>query len=1032
MKKLISTVLTVCLTVSMFISLAISAGVSVTSAAYTSELWVIDGISAALVNGERIELDDGVAPYTYMGNSLTAYLPLSAVVLYTGGAYTVSEEVVTLTREDGNVIVMSADSTEWTFNGTAQPNALMLPVVIKNGEAYLSIGAVLSVFNLNSEKSTLQRFMNTDIGLVILSYGSLSSYSQSYSSLKSQTQTLRHLLYEFPTGDEMYADIEAHAGVDTYPKMHATQDTFDSLRAVYQAENAAASSDANLYVRINRYFAMAEKYFIKYFEYDSESGVTDWREGAYESTKHPYYIYDENGNRLIGKSTYTYTDSETGEEITLTCDGNGKGTGYDEGGRLNDSVNLAAVLPYYAMAWQLTGEERFVDAFYMIGTRLGTWQHWGEGHFLNCADTSTSYARGLDWIWHAFDSEPEKRDELAKILYDLGLSKGALSIQFNYQGKPAWNSATCTFGDTTFTSPSSGAGTWGIVNCNNNWQTVCGTGMISAALVLMSYDEYADTCKSVMSECLANTYKCLHQYAPDGSFIESPGYWGYATRTLFNTLGILNSAAGTDYGYLDAVGLHGSFYFATYICDSTYRAWDYHDGPWSSIRTGSGFISIAAVLYNDANIANFREIMYENCSFDTTEFDLLYYSAELAKDADEELSLDYYGKAIETVTMRSGWEIGSTFTGLHTGANNVSHGDIDSGSFYLDMGGILWIGDEGSENYNVGSYFSNSKRYYYYKKSAEAHNTIVMRDSPNYKTDFKYGGQVFNSQSQTYATITTFKSYGDDGAVAIANMKPQYGSNCTSGRRGIMMTNSRSTVVLQDQISFDSEVSLSWIVNCQRRPDISKDGKTASATLYQGGTKYELRMTLLSDNEELVFEKTGNTTVLPTTVTKENSGNEKASSPDNRLIINADNVTEFNVAVVFELIKHEDEVVGYEFVDMSEWVPTSDEWVKDANSDIDYDEDKGNFDSTEFKYTVADLVGAMSKIEKAENTPERMQAIYNAYLRTTSIDKTNATVTAKIAELQPYLAEYNEYVKRINTSYGKNVVGVVVGGKGDE
>jgi hypothetical protein len=123
------------------------------------------------------------------------------------------------------------------------------------------------------------------------------------------------------------------------------------------------------------------------------------------------------------------------------------------------------------------------------------------------------------------------------------------------------------------------------------------------------------------------------------------------------------------------------------------------------------------------------------------------------------------------------------------------------------------------------------------------------------------------------------------------------------------------------------------------------------------------------DKLRLRFEKTGQTTILPTTITKENSGNAKASSPANRLIINADNVTEFNVAVVFELIKHEQEVVGYEYANMSTWQPVSDEWVKDANSDIDYDNNNDdNFDKTDFNYTVADLVGAMSKIEKAKTT----------------------------------------------------------------
>ena len=38
-----------------------------------------------------------------------------------------------------------------------------------------------------------------------------------------------------------------------------------------------------------------------------------------------------------------------------------------------------------------------------------------------------------------------------------------------------------------------------------------------------------------------------------------------------------------------------------------------------------------------------------------------------------------------------------------------------------------------------------------------------------------------------------------------------------------------------------------------------------------------------------------------------------------------------------------------------------------------------------------------------------------------------ATVIAKIAELQPYLSEYNEYIKALNDAMKDDVVGAVVG-----
>ena len=1024
MKRFISSLLVVCITVSAFLSLAIAGGVSLAAADYTSELWLLDGVSAALVNGEKIELDDGVAPYTYMGNSLTAYLPLSALILYTGATYEVVGNTATVTREDGHTATVTDGETVWSYDGAVNSTEFALPAVFKGSEVYLSIASTLDLFNKGASK-TLVRFMNKNIGLIVLSYNSI-PYSESFSSLDVQIENLRHLLYEYPTGDEIYADIESFSGVGTHPILFADQERFNTLAALYNG-GAQGDEDATLYAWLLSYSTTVEKTFKNYFVL-GEDGTVEWAEGAEERLRHPYYIYDENGNRLVGKSTYTYTDEATGEQITLTPGGSGKGDGYDEGGRLEEGVPIAQAMRDLAFGWQISGEQKYADAVYLLGMQLGTWQHWGEGHFLNCADTAVNFAMGLDWAWHAFDEDTEKRDRLVTILYEYGVMKGYYALQ--YEGKSiSRDTSKYIIKGTTLHYSALSKNSWKIANRTNNWQTVCGSGMIAASLVALGTGEGRDeTCKYVMSECLANTYKCVLQYAPDGSFIESPGYWTYATETFLRSAMMFKMAAGTDYGYLDTVGLQDSFYFANYIGNYEFRSWDYHDGSWSAIRMGSGFMYMASILFDDPNIARFRDNMFSSFNCHVTIFDVLHYDSSLAEGADENLTLDYYGKAIETVTMRSAWEKGATFTGLHVGANNVSHGDIDSGNFYLHMGGVLWVGDEGSEDYNVGSYFSASKRYYYYKKSAEAHSTIVMRESPNYSSDFKYGGQVYNSQSETHATFTKFESHGELGAVAISNMKPQYGSNCISGQRGIMMTNSRNTIVLQDEISFNAEVSLTWVLNIEYLSEISRDGRTAYAALYQDGELKKLRMTLISSDESLRFEKTGQTTILPTTITKENSGNAKASSPANRLIINANNVTEFNVAVVFELIKHEDEVVGYEYANMSTWQPVSDEWVKDANSDIDYDNNNNeNFDKTDFNYTVADLVGAMSKIEKAKTAPERMQAIFNAYLRTTSIDKTNATVIAKIAELQPYLSEYNEYIKALNDAMKDDVVGAVVG-----
>ena len=172
-----------------------------------------------------------------------------------------------------------------------------------------------------------------------------------------------------------------------------------------------------------------------------------------------------------------------------------------------------------------------------------------------------------------------------------------------------------------------------------------------------------------------------------------------------------------------------------------------------------------------------------------------------------------------------------------------------------------------------------------------------------------------------------------------------------------------------------------------------------------------LRASIVSEDETLAFSKQ-NGTVLSDTITKSNSGNERASDPEIRLAIVADNVTEFNCSVVFEIIRHEDEVVGYESVPMTEWTTVSDEWVKDANSDIVYPED-----IVKPKYTLAAFKSIINKINRADSFLERGRYILDSIVYLTDYDKEYAAVVAAVAEYKALVDEYNRQAQELNRAF---------------
>ena len=988
-KKAISLTLAVVMSLIVIASAMIMSGVNVASAAasstYKNELWMLFDNENALVRGQKKHF--GVYPVDFNGDS--AYVPLRVACDYMSATLTVNGDSVKITTKGGTEKLLTVGSTEWTDGGVAK--SLGFGPVVIDGEVYLTILSTNSVLGTKS-------FFHKAMGLVVLSESSM-SYSTSTSSMQTQIDTLGALLFDRPSGETVFGDLASGVGYDTHPRILADQERFDELREIYLNGD---DEYPEFYKAILNYALQGQTLFNTMFDIESDGSVVWASMTVKNSLRQPYYIYDQQGNRLVGVKSYTYED-ENGDLVTVTPGGSELGDGYDYGGRSNVGTHTIK-LKKLAFAWQMTGEQKYAEGFYLLAKELGKWEHWGEGHFLNCADGAVEFAIGFDWIYHAFDDQPQKRDELAEILYEQGLMKGYYSIKED-------TSKLC--------QSSLMSGGWRITNRTNNWQTVCGSGMVVSALALAEYDEYRNNCMFVTETLLGTLEKCLLQYAPDGGYIESPGYWVYGTNTLFIMLAALDSSCGKAYGYYDIVGLHDSCYFAMYITDSDFACWNYHDGGVEKIKRECFYL--ASKAYDDPDLACLRDYMLLERGINFDILDILYFDPALSEGGSSELMLDYYNTGIETVTMRSNWESGANFAGLHVGANNVAHGDIDCGNIYLEMGGVRWIDDCGSENYNVGNYFSggtNGARYKYYRKTLEAHSTILIHSTAS---NMKHG-QIFNGQSSNYAKIDTFKSE-DNGAIAISNMKVQYGSTCSSAYRGLMMTNSRNTVVVQDDITFSSPTSLTAIYAVNYLYEISDDGRTAYARIYLDSEPLVLRLSLISEDETLRFETTkGNETILSTTVTKANSGNELASDPEKRLVIRANSVSEYHVAVVMELIKHEDEVVGYTYTNMENWATVSDEWVKEANKDVAYPETV-----VKPKYGLSNFVSAIAKLEKATTLKERSEIIERTMICLTDYDKENARIQEKVDEFLAYVDAYNEEVALLNAAFEAMFFGWIPG-----
>ncbi len=1087
-KKSTAFTLLLCTVALLILNLGIIMGVDIASAAgFAKELWLKEDYDYVAIGTAATDADNrtwerkrihatktGVTPWIFTNSKgeTDAYIPVAALTGQTEDFdcdYEVVGNTIKITNFNNKLFVMTAGSGEYTKVGVAQ-TPLSEPPLLVDGEPYLNIEGIRAAV-----QGSVKAYINPEMGTVILSKTSFdtSVYNDSYASLKTQVKELSSLLYDLPTAEELYSDIENNIGVATHPKLLVNQTKFNELKAAYEKPGALTEDELKFQNYIRGVISDANYYFAKAFE-ETETGAK-LKAGEEDFFRQPYYLYDENGNRLYGVSEYEMPD---GTVIKLTeywqqaeqwpwQQSSPNGDGYDLGDRSNLDL-VSKFLRFFAFAWQITGENKWVDAFYIAAMEFSKWEHWGEGHYLDCADGAVEFALGFDWIYPAFEAKGAEGEaqlrEMAEALFVLGVEVG-YEAATRQKNTGAGVNVTYTSRLTNVTNENllnrlnnvgdsfsglharvGSGGNWHF-RWTNNWQSVCLSGMIISALAIMEYDDMTDVCAGLIEMLLPRVELSVHHYAPDGSYSESPSYWEYSTRTFMLYLAALESAAGTSYGILDTVGLHESYYFVLNICDNNFYPWNFHDGSRSRINCATFYM--AAKFFDDPNLAKARANMIKDFGIGVEMYDLLFYDEAMLEGEDTELPLDYYGKNIETVTMRSSWDKNGIFAGLHAGANNVVHGDIDSGNFYLATGGYLWFGDRGSENYNIsnfkhGDYFTNKYRYLYYNKSIASHNSLYLLDDQRVPY-----GQAFNSvEKQQYSKFTGGIHSEENGAYAIADLTPSFNPAVntgvtltddkvvtTSGRRGLLFTNSRRTIVVQDEFKFKEAADLIWSAECDNllTDSISEDGRTVYIVGVVDGKRTTLRATLLSDNEDLKFkiitarkepylkysDDTSKKINGGEIVTKTGSGNEKASDPYNRLIIEAFGVTEFNVAVVLEFIEDKREAVGYKYTDMDSWSIRSGEWLDEANKWIEDEK------PPEYKYKRSDIIKAMGQYDAATTAAERLEVVTKLYKIINDINPTLSGVADMIESCKGYIREMNLKIAKVNAAYKADFFGFI-------
>lgn len=340
------------------------------------------------------------------------------------------------------------------------------------------------------------------------------------------------------------------------------------------------------------------------------------------------------------------------------------------------------------------------------------------------------------------------------------------------------------------------------------------------AMALAFANVYPETALRILRNSLRAALPALEAFAPDGGHSEGPAGWETATVALVQLIAMLESACGKDYGLSSFCGFAAAPRFALHM-ETANGAWNLHNGKETPINTAVfGWFS---KKFGNTAYAWLRARDLATGQKPLNVMDLLFYAPQPANAEPPHLPLDSVYRNAGIASFRSGWSNNDTFLALHGGSNHVHNGELDAGSFLLEMGGERFFRDtSGIETLPK-----------MLRLRAEGQNTLVINPTKEPLPDQNPDG---------VAEIIEARST-EEHAYAVVDMTST-NDLILKGKRGVLLTNNRSVAVIQDELTLTEPATAVWsaytkaTVNCigKRTAILEQNGKTLLCKLYGGSS----------------------------------------------------------------------------------------------------------------------------------------------------------------------------------------------------
>lgn len=462
-----------------------------------------------------------------------------------------------------------------------------------------------------------------------------------------------------------------------------------------------------------------------------------------------------------------------------------------DGLRMNCQRMFSKDIHVLALAWHLTGDQKYVDRAYAEMETIAHFSDWNPNHHLDTCEMMAAYGVGYDWLYHAFT--PEQREVLEKGM----LNNGFYDSWLGYQ-------STSSMMQNAFPA-------------TNNHGTVDNGGVLVAAYAFM--DSLPKESAYLMANALRGMELNIYRWAPEGIWYEGAGYWELTMQFTAKFLSTLNTGFKNDFGFNNLEGMDkttdGELQMQTNV-----GIYNFADSTLNNVYVPEMFY-----IANIFNLPGIHKAVIDStdCKWADPEdraLGMLWYNQELAL-SETSMDLDYVAESIDTMVMRNSWDTKEpAYVGIHGGETIIDHGQFDGGSFIFEHSGVRWAIEMGMGDYNSAGYWDNipnGQRYDHYRMRAEGHSTIFT--SPSQEDDHM-------SPSTAELTVVQQKPRGVIATIDMTNLL----RDVSKAERGFAFTDNRETLVVRDELTLSRSTDVVWTMITYADGVIDEANKTVTLT----------------------------------------------------------------------------------------------------------------------------------------------------------------------------------------------------------